>query len=340
MNFFVRVTCMTYNQSTYITDAMNGFCMQQTNFPFVCTIMDDASTDGEQNVIKQYFRENFDVQNASVAYEKDTAYGHISYAQHKTNRNCFFAIIYLNENHYSKKKPKRLYLSEWLDTKYVALCEGDDYWTDPLKLQKQVDFMEMNADFSLCCHRYKIYYQNSDTWETDYVDYLFQEEPDGFVFGNWDNLRRAWITKTMTLVYRNSCYDYNELKKYSLSCDVHMNYHLLLKGKGYCFPFVGAVYRICDTGVCSALSEEMRTKRWFRLRCELLEYNIYDKDVRDSVYYGLREHMIEGDTFGEMWKYIRLCYKSYFKTENVVTIVSSARKMFGSYLKGLKKKTI
>ena len=61
MNFFVRVTCMTYNQSTYITDAMNGFCMQQTNFPFVCTIMDDASTDGEQNVIKQYFRENFEI---------------------------------------------------------------------------------------------------------------------------------------------------------------------------------------------------------------------------------------------------------------------------------------
>ena len=87
-NYMVRVSCMTYNQSAYITDAMNGFVMQQTNFPFVCTIVDDASTDGEQEVISAFVKENFDLQDTSIAYEKDVDYGHVAFARHKTNKNC------------------------------------------------------------------------------------------------------------------------------------------------------------------------------------------------------------------------------------------------------------
>ena len=97
--FKVTVSCMTYNQSKYITDTMNGFTMQQTDFPFVCTIVDDASTDGEQEVISKYLEENFDFSDDSVAYHKETDYAHITYAQHKTNKYCFFAVLYLKENH-------------------------------------------------------------------------------------------------------------------------------------------------------------------------------------------------------------------------------------------------
>ena len=57
--YMVRVSCMTYNHASYIEDAMNGFCMQETSFPFVCTIVDDASTDGEQDVIQKYLNEHF-----------------------------------------------------------------------------------------------------------------------------------------------------------------------------------------------------------------------------------------------------------------------------------------
>lgn len=140
--YVVRVSCMTYNHAAYIVDAMNGFVMQQTRFPFVCTIVDDASTDGDQDVIKKYVSENFNTLDDAIAYDKDTEYGHVTFARHNTNKNCFFAIIYLKENHYSQKKSKAPYLTEWMDTKYIALCEGDDYWTDPLKLQKQVDVLE------------------------------------------------------------------------------------------------------------------------------------------------------------------------------------------------------
>ena len=64
-NFLVKVKCITFNHSKFITDAMNGFCMQQTDFPFVCCIVDDASTDGEQQVIKEYLQQNFDLSEES-----------------------------------------------------------------------------------------------------------------------------------------------------------------------------------------------------------------------------------------------------------------------------------
>ena len=158
--FKVTVSCMTYNQSKYITDAMNGFTMQQTSFPFVCTIVDDASTDGEQEVIRKYVENNFDFSEGSVAYHKETDYAHITYAQHKTNNNCYFAVLYLKENHYSKHKDKSPYLKDWRDgVEYMAICEGDDYWINIYKLQKQVNFLDNNSDYSLVFGKYHIFLQ-------------------------------------------------------------------------------------------------------------------------------------------------------------------------------------
>lgn len=148
--FKVCVRCFTFNQAKYITDALNGFTMQQTDFPFVCCIVDDASTDGEQQVIMKYVQEHFDMSDASVSYRKETDYADITYAQHKANKNCYFAVLLLKENHYSQRKDKMPYLSEWRDnTEYEALCEGDDYWIHPKKLQMQVDFLEANPEYTI-----------------------------------------------------------------------------------------------------------------------------------------------------------------------------------------------
>lgn len=148
--FKVCCRCFTFNHSKYITDAMNGFTMQQTSFPFVCTIVDDASTDGEQDVIRKYVEDNFDFSEGSVAFHKETDYAHITYAQHTTNKNCYFAVLYLKENHYSQRKPKMGYLSEWRDgVEYEAMCEGDDYWISKYKLKKQIDILDRNKDVLL-----------------------------------------------------------------------------------------------------------------------------------------------------------------------------------------------
>lgn len=149
----VYVRCLTYNHARYIVEAMTGFIKQQTSFPFVCTIIDDASTDGEPAVIKGFLKENFDPSNLTNAQNEETDDYYLSFLQHKLNKNCYFAVYFLKYNHYSRsetKHKKELYFSRWsAKAKYYALCEGDDYWTDPYKLQKQVDILESNHEIGL-----------------------------------------------------------------------------------------------------------------------------------------------------------------------------------------------
>ncbi len=146
-DFKVLVRCFTFNHSKYIEDALKGFVVQQTTFPFVCLIMDDASTDGEQEVIKSFLRREF---NMAEAEEYDNDVASIIQVSHITNKNCAFVVYFLKENHYSQKKSKIPYVNPWRDKcKYEALCEGDDYWIDPLKLQKQVDLFQKDCSLTM-----------------------------------------------------------------------------------------------------------------------------------------------------------------------------------------------
>ena len=154
--FKVCVNSMTFNQAKYITDTLDGFVMQQTNFPFICIIIDDASTDDEPEIIRKYVETNFDLLTSSTSYEIDNDDSVVLYSQHNTNKNCYFVVYFLKENHYSKNRSKGPYLAEWRKIcDYEAFCEGDDYWTDPLKLQKQADFLDANPQCSLTYHACK-----------------------------------------------------------------------------------------------------------------------------------------------------------------------------------------
>lgn len=146
----VCIRCITYNHSEYITDALNGFASQQTDFPFIILLMDDASTDGEQEVIKAYIDEHFDLSDTETSYTKDTDDAEIIYARHKTNTNCYIAAFCLKTNHYQAGKDKIKYVEQWRNASdYEAICEGDDYWIDPLKLQKQVDYLDEHPECAL-----------------------------------------------------------------------------------------------------------------------------------------------------------------------------------------------
>lgn len=150
--FKVCVRCLTYNQSKYITDTLNGFCMQKTKYPFVCCIIDDASKDGEQEIISTYIKENFLYDSELIElFETDSA--KIIYTQHKENSNCFITAVFLKKNLYhipGGDEKKRAIIDPWFKmSEYVALCEGDDYWIDETKLQKQVDILDSNSNISL-----------------------------------------------------------------------------------------------------------------------------------------------------------------------------------------------
>lgn len=140
---------MTYNQAEYIEDTLNGFCIQETPFPFVCIVIDDASTDGEQEVITNYLHSHFKMYDTDVVRYEETDDYRLVFAQHSENKNCYFVALFLKYNHYQIKKAKMPYVKEWIDVAdYRASCEGDDYWICPTKLQKQVFFLDTHPDYS------------------------------------------------------------------------------------------------------------------------------------------------------------------------------------------------
>lgn len=124
----VSICCITYNHEAYIRDCLEGFLMQKTNFAYEILIHDDASTDKTADIIREYEAKYPDI----------------------------IKPIYQTENQYSKgKKAWMNFLFPKAQGKYIAICEGDDFWVSPDKLQIQFDFMEANPDYSMCgCKKY------------------------------------------------------------------------------------------------------------------------------------------------------------------------------------------
>ena len=183
--FKVQVFCMTFNQAPYVIETLNGFCMQQTMFPFICTIFDDCSTDGEHEVIRQFLQDNFDLDDKSVVRNEETDDYVMTFARHKTNEKCFFAAYYLKYNHYSigKNNRKNEYCKGFVEqTPYVALCEGDDYWTDPFKLKKQVEYLDLHPECGLVYTNAIVL--NQATGEFSRVSFPHQSDFENLLLGS------------------------------------------------------------------------------------------------------------------------------------------------------------
>ena len=147
-DYKVLVCCFTYNQSKYIEDALNGFAMQQTEFPFVCLVMDDCSTDGEQEVIKAWMERECDMVKAEYI---DIELSNVILVPHKSNISCTFAFYFLKQNLYGAGTKKMNMVYPWRECcEYEAMCEGDDYWIVPDKLEKQVKVMDEKPSITLC----------------------------------------------------------------------------------------------------------------------------------------------------------------------------------------------
>lgn len=123
-DILVSIVCITYNQEDFIAEAIEGFLMQKTNFDYEILIHDDASTDGTPDIIKKY----------EMRYPE------------------IIKPMYQKENQYSKGIHVLDFYLGHAKGRYIAICEGDDYWIDPNKLQKQVDYMMKHPDCSVCVH--------------------------------------------------------------------------------------------------------------------------------------------------------------------------------------------
>ena len=137
----ISIICNAYNHEKYIGRALDGFVMQKVSVPFEILVHDDASTDDTANIIRSYAEKHPDVMRPILQAENQASQG-----------RSITPMIQL---------PRA-------QGKYVAFCEGDDYWTDPQKLQIQYDFMETHPKYSICCHAYSMVDKNGGVIEERY----------------------------------------------------------------------------------------------------------------------------------------------------------------------------
>lgn len=243
MKYKVWVRCATFNHALYITSTMDGFCHQQTKFPFLCIILDDASKDGEQEIIKQYLCDNF-----TVECVEDTDDYHLTVARHKENKNCYFAVYLLRYNHYSVKKSKEAYYQEWIDgANYVALCEGDDYWTDEYKLQKQADALDANPQAFLVYTSFQVIDGDGKPISRPHIKEFPRRSHSG------DNLptllRHGNYVMTLTTMYRNETMQSEALRNCPYKMDFALTLAAALMGDFIWLPEQMANYRSLQSGM-------------------------------------------------------------------------------------------
>ena len=212
----LSICCITYNQEAYVQQALEGFAMQRVNFPIELIVHDDFSTDNTRQILTDF---------------KDSAPFPVT-------------LLFPDENKFSQGE--RIFLKTFRQAKgkYVALCEGDDFWTDPLKLQKQVDFLEENRESIICFHR-----ANLQTPEQTKVHPIPKISTDG-IYHFQDLLAHYNFITTASVVFRKPSPFrvpdwYHDVPFGDLATYKVISEDLPIK----CLPDIMSVYRLHDASM-------------------------------------------------------------------------------------------
>lgn len=209
----VSILCLTYNQKEYIRQTIDSFLAQETDFSYEVLINDDASTDGTQKILKEYAK-----------------------------RYPNIRPVLQKENQYSKGKRNMMirYLLPKAKGKYIALCEGDDFWTDPTKLQRQVDFLESHKDYALVFHPVRVFFENGQEADT-----IFPEQKSGF---NVEHLLQTNFIQTNSVMYRAQK-DYSKIPLDVMPGDWYLHLFHAQYGKIGFIDRVMSAYRRHEGGI-------------------------------------------------------------------------------------------
>ena len=243
----VTIRCLAYNHEPYIRQCLEGFVMQKTNFRFEAIVHDDASTDGTAAIIREYAEKYPDI----------------------------IKPIFETENQYSKRDGSlRRIMNAHMHGKYIAMCEGDDYWIDPLKLQKQVDFLEEHPDYVFCHTSFKLYYENDNIYvlSRDILTNIGEERCNDRKY-----ILNGYRILTLTVLLRKETY-YKAIYKdnflfsgYFKMGDTNLWYELAAFGRYHFMPEITAIYRKNE----GSFSRAKDAKSYYQFALSSIELRLY-----------------------------------------------------------------
>ena len=300
----VSIRCTVYNHEPFLRQCLDGFVMQKTTFPFEAIVHDDASTDGSAAVIREYAEKYPDI----------------------------IKPIYEAENQHSKHDGSLARIIDAAihpDSNYIAYCEGDDYWTDPNKLQIQVDFLESHPDYYMTCHAFEYYYEDTKEFKKHkFLDSLPLDVFDDKQFCTPtinDFFCSSWFTQILTIVRRKNDYVSKEiLNQYKSAYDYITCYYMLKAGKCALFKDVMGVYRKQSSGLYSGREQY----KWSRIALDNY-YTLYslERDKRvlplcDDYMSMLFSHSLQTNSFKEA---IELLYNHFSNLPKKHFLLKSAK---------------
>lgn len=244
----VSISCITYNHVNFIRQCLDSLLMQQCNFNFEILIHDDASTDGTQEIIKEYQEKYPNIIKPILRIEN-------LYSKGIKGFNAKF--------NYSRALGK-----------YIAICEGDDYWTDSLKLQRQVDFLETNGNMVLTFHN-----TNRVNFNNEILIYGENTPVKYYSFKEMLHIYMAPVS----FMFRNVKIDADLFQGKGINGDAVLLAILAMHGGCANLGFVGANYRIHNQGIYSKNDYLTNSLLSIQTRRSLISNNIISNEVRKEL---------------------------------------------------------
>jgi hypothetical protein len=187
-----------------------------------------------------------------------------------------------------------------------------------------VDFLEANEDFSVCSHRFKIFNEETKEWKLDYGSFLFTDNVEGIEFDAEFNFVECWLTQPLTTMFRTNRLDLIALQKHKYVRDVHLYYHLLTTGKGYCMNFFAGVYRQHAGGVYSGLAQNKRNILSYKVHSELYFSNKNDVFLKELAlisakpfYWDIKARLIKKEYSKSLYSDIKFFLKNESRLEGL-----------------------
>ena len=308
----VCVLCYTYNHALYIADALESFVKQKTNFPFVIVVVDDASSDGEPEVIRDYINNHFNVYDKTISYTKETDLANVIYAQHSTNKNCYIAAVLLKKNFYKELNKKDPLIDEWRNqSKYEALCEGDDWWLSEEKLQRQYDALESHPEVDMCACETICYKNGIEVSKKNPLHVNGVLPIEDVILGGGGYLGVSSLMLRVIILSD----EYNLWRYYRL--DFFLQIHGALRGGIYYIADSMAAYRLSSPGSWSVKMSSNADKRFYHVErvnetLGLLDMETmyrYHSVIQKKKALNYRYFMISGLSSGILFKSLNFKYR-------------------------------